>query len=1064
MSIIGSNILAGASGQAGGGGAYEIERSVRFSSSDSAFLSRTPGTAGNRKTWTWAGWVKRSTLGTFQKVFGNEDASESNGVVIQFRNDNALQIYDYTTSVQWHKITTAVFRDASAWYHLVLAVDTTQATASNRVKLYINGEIQTSFSTSSDPSPSYDTLLNTATAHGIGRSGLYNGFYFDGYLADIHFIDGQALDPSSFTEFDDNGVLQPKAFSGSYGTNGFRLPFSDNSTAAALGTDTSSNGNTWTVNNISIITGGPTSVAAASGALPVYNTTDTYGTTKGTGTRTDSNSSSIVLAVPMDGANNGTTFTDESATIKGSGSAKTPTVNGDTKTSTALFYYYGSSGAFDGTGDCLTYASSSDFQIWSGAFTVECWFYLNSLVDNRGVFGVGNRASTTTRCFLLTRSSGNLQFDWDGWSADGSLSVSAGISAGKWYHCAVVSSGSTLTIYVNGIALGSASIGSSAQANAPLSIGAQGVAANPSTNDGINGYLQDFRVYKGVAKYTGNFNPPSSTQNATLAPGNDSLVDTPTNGSQEDTGVGGEVVGNYCTLNPLDNGGLTLANGNLDFSRATASWVSSRSTFGVSSGKWYWEVTLSTGNDCMAGISKNDAALSSYFANVANGWAYNAQNGQKYNNGAGSAYGDSWVGGNDTVGVAFDADAGSIYFYKNGIVQNSGTAAFTGLTSGPYFPSVALYGTSTAFINFGQRAFAYQTPGTNRPASTYKALCTTNLPEPTIADGSTAMDVALYTGNGSSQTISGLNFSPDFVWIKARSSAFGHGLFDIVRGTGLRLSSDGTGSEQSESGVSAFNSDGFSVGSATFGNNSSTTMVAWTWDAGDSTVTNTAGSITSQVRANASAGFSVITATTPASPTTNYSCGHGLGVTPEFYIWKFRNVASNWVVYHKSIAPYTLKLDSTAAQYTGFNMPAPSSSVINLLDSPTAAWNSPFVIYAFSPVAGYSAYGSYTGNGSADGPFIFTNFRPKLLLIKSSTTVRDWVLYDTSRSTYNTATARLVPNSSSAEGTSANIDILSNGFKIRSGSGSGFEELNESGATIVYAAWAENPFATARAR
>jgi hypothetical protein len=210
MSIIGSNILAGASGQAGGGGAYQISRSVRFSSSDSAFLSRTPGTAGNRKTWTWAGWVKRSELGTFQKIFGNEDSSELNGVAVQFRSDNALQVYDITSSVQWNKITAAVFRDASAWYHIVVAVDTTQATAANRIKLYVNGEQQTAFSTSSDPSLNLDTQANTATAHGIGRSGVYNASYFNGYLADIHFIDGQALDPSSFTEFDDNGVLATK--------------------------------------------------------------------------------------------------------------------------------------------------------------------------------------------------------------------------------------------------------------------------------------------------------------------------------------------------------------------------------------------------------------------------------------------------------------------------------------------------------------------------------------------------------------------------------------------------------------------------------------------------------------------------------------------------------------------------------------------------------------------------------------------------------------------------------------------------------------------------------------
>jgi hypothetical protein len=518
------------------------------------------------------------------------------------------------------------------------------------------------------------------------------------------------------------------------------------------------------------------------------------------------------------------------------------------------------------------------------------------------------------------------------------------------------------------------------------------------------------------------------------------------------------VVGNYATLNPLDNGGLTLANGNLDFSRATASWVSSRSTFGVSSGKWYWEVTLSTGNDCMAGISKNDAALSSYFANVANGWAYNAQNGQKYNNGAGSAYGDSWVGGNDTVGVAFDADAGSIYFYKNGIVQNSGTAAFTGLTSGPYFPSVALYGTSTAFINFGQRPFAY----TWHPSG-FKALCTTNLPEPTIADGSTVMDVALYTGNGSTQTISGLNFSPDLIWIKNRNSTYHHALYDTIRGSTKMLSSSETAAEITYSSVTS-QSAGFDLsGAESRVNENALTYVAWTWDAGSSTVTNTEGSITSQVRANASAGFSVVTFTSSSSVST---VGHGLGVTPYLIITKNRSVSNTWWTYHNAIGnTKAMRLDTTAAETTissTWNNTSPTSTVFTV----GGEWGNSnnIVAYCFAPVAGYSAYGSYTGNGSADGPFIFTNFRPKLLLIKSSTTVRDWVLYDTSRSTYNTATARLVPNSSSAEGTSANIDILSNGFKIRSGSGSGFEELNESGATIVYAAWAENPFQSSRAR
>jgi hypothetical protein len=595
MSIIGSNILAGASGQAGGGGAYEIERSVRFSSSDSAYLSRTPGSLGNRKTWTWAGWVKRSVLGTRQQLFSAP--LSSNGTYIEWQND-LIGIEEYTSGFVFKVAVAAVQRDPSAWYHIVFAFDTTIASpSSDRVKIYINGILQTSLSSSSYPSQNHQAAINATTLHKIGAfpnpGDAGNFYYFNGLLADCFLIDGQALDPTSFGEFDTNGVWQPIEYTGTFGTNGFHLPLSDNSTAAALGTDTSSNGNDWTVNNIT----------------PSDGTRYTYNIATMTNEKNDATDS---LSHLFDGL-----LSTTCASINGTDGTITfsPAITGITS---LRIHAQGK----PGTG----------------------YFVVNGTED------YGN-------------SIGDEVYQWITITGVSSLSTIF------IRHVTGYSKTTVQAIEVNGVIL----------------------------TDGAAG---------------------------------DSLVDSPTNGSQVDTGVGGEVVGNYCTLNPLDNGGLTLANGNLDFSRATASWVSSRSTFGVSSGKWYWEVTLSTGNDCMAGISKNDAALSSYFANVANGWAYNAQNGQKYNNGAGSAYGDSWVGGNDTVGVAFDADAGSIYFYKNGIVQNSGTAAFTGLTSGPYFPSVALYGTSTAFINFGQRAFAYQTPGTNRPASTYKALCTTNLPEP----------------------------------------------------------------------------------------------------------------------------------------------------------------------------------------------------------------------------------------------------------------------------------------------------------------------------------------------
>jgi hypothetical protein len=223
----------------------------------------------------------------------------------------------------------------------------------------------------------------------------------------------------------------------------------------------------------------------------------------------------------------------------------------------------------------------------------------------------------------------------------------------------------------------------------------------------------------------------------TAGAGNDSLVDSPTNGSQTDTGVGGEVVGNYATFNPLDN---------------------------------------------------------------------------------------------DVIGIALDLDAGTLVFYKNGVSQGT---AYSSL-SGTFKPAFGAYQTCKGIANFGQRQWAYAAP------AGFKALCTTNLPEPTIADGSTAMDVALYTGNGSTQTISGLNFSPDLVWIKSRSNAYSHQLYDVIRGINQALVSNATASEATyANGLSAFNSDGFTADGDAGTNGNTATYAAWTWDAGSSTVTNT---------------------------------------------------------------------------------------------------------------------------------------------------------------------------------------------------------------------------------
>jgi hypothetical protein len=228
---------------------YDIDNSLRFDQGSNDYLNRTPS-AGNKKTWTWSGWVKRGKLASSDGIFG---ARTGGGLpeVYQFISSDVLQFYNYTGSFQFNFSTNRLFRDTSAWYHIVFAYDSTQATSSNRFKLYVNGVQETSFSTATYPPLNYDSFMNSAVAHYIGAGSPADGNYFNGYLSEINFIDGQQLDPTSFGEFDsDSGVWKPIPYTGSYGTNGFFLEFQN---SAALGTDSSGNGNTFTVNNLTSI-------------------------------------------------------------------------------------------------------------------------------------------------------------------------------------------------------------------------------------------------------------------------------------------------------------------------------------------------------------------------------------------------------------------------------------------------------------------------------------------------------------------------------------------------------------------------------------------------------------------------------------------------------------------------------------------------------------------------------------------------------------------------------------------------------------------------------------------
>jgi hypothetical protein len=337
------------------------------------------------------------------------------------------------------------------------------------------------------------------------------------------------------------------------------------------------------------------------------------------------------------------------------------------------------------------------------------------------------------------------------------------------------------------------------------------------------------------------------------------------------------------------------------------------------------------------------------------------------------------------------------------------------------------------------------------------------------------MAATLWTGNSTTgRAITGVGFAPDFAWIKNRSVGYSNNLTDTVRGATKLLFSNNTDAEATtpiHGYIGAFTSDGYTLtnGSSTNGyvNDSGSNYVGWNWKAGGTSASNTNGSITSTVSAGATQGFSVVTYTGTGA---NATVGHGLGVAPSFIIARRRNDVVNWYCYHASLsAGNIILLNSTNAQVsvpTAFNSGTPTSTTFPVGgDSTTNASGGLQLAYCFSAVAGYSAFGSYTGNGSTDGPFVYTGFRPRFIMIKQSSAAgEDWLMQDTSRFPNNVSTTNttLYADSSSAEvNSSAQLwDVLSNGFKQRGTGGAN----NSSGSTYIYMAFAESPFKTSLAR
>jgi hypothetical protein len=572
---------------------------------------------------------------------------------------------------------------------------------------------------------------------------------------------------------------------------------------------------------------------------------------------------------------------------------------------------------------------------------------------------------------------------------------------------------------------------------------------------GTNGFYLKFdpSATNGVGHdHSGNGNNWSLQNIVTSGTGTDVMSDTPTT--------------NWCTLNPVGSTAASqCSNGNLEYYNGTTStWRSGVSTFAVSSGKWYFEAKFTSfpaSSAAFVGIGPDTIQwvnnVSHFGQGSASGsYGYYSNSGQLYSGGSGSSYGATYTT-NDVIGVALDLDAGTLRFYKNGTDQGE---AVSGLT-GTWNVGVSSLDTP-AVVNFGQRDFEQSVP------TGFKPLNTSNLTAPTVKDGSDNFNTVLYTGNATGRTITGVGFQADFLWNKLRDTgAQDHLLYDTVRGIGsngnyVRLRSNTATAEEdpatTNQDLTAFTSDGFTIGTHGALNGNNQAYVTWLWKAGGTGSSNTDGSITSTVSANPTAGFSIVNWT--VGSTDNQTVGHGLGVPPDLIITKNRDTAYGWATYHSPLgATKYLTLDTTNAVATNiiaWNNTEPTSTVFTVGDA--SWWGSStdsMIAYCFAEVEGYSKMGTYTG--STGFPFVWCGFKPAFILLKPYDLGSGWYMYDAARGEYNVVSMRVLAESPAAETSAAgnDIDILSNGFKLRGASNSG---SNYNGVNYIFYAVAENPF------